>query len=157
MPMSIAAEVRAPMTQRPTQDPLRVLLVEDSPMIRERLIESISSLRGVAIVGCADNAAAALRILQLNACDVVVLDLQLHAGHGFNILAALKMAPERPQTTVVVLTSLASAAFRARSLSAGADYFFDKVFDYDRFTELLEQLAARRARNIGREPSAVTP
>jgi hypothetical protein len=47
-----------------------------------------------------------------------------------------------------VLTEFASPEYRVRSIQGGADYFFDKALDYDRVTEVLEALAARRARNL---------
>jgi ActR/RegA family two-component response regulator len=78
----------------------------------------------------------------------VVLDLQLRAGNGFNVLAASRVAADRQRVTVIVLTNFASAAYRERSMQSGADYFFDKARDYDRVTEVLEELAARRARNL---------
>ncbi len=148
--MSLIADGQAlEARRRPAQHPLRVLLVEDSPLIRERLIESISTLANVAIVGHADTASDAIDALQSMACDVVVLDLQLKAGHGFNVLAALRALPDRPRVTVIVLTNFASSAYRERSMQGGADYFFDKALDYDRVTEVLEELATRRSRNLG--------
>ncbi len=151
MPFSIIAANRAvEAKRRPAQHPLRVLLVEDSPLIRDRLIESISALDNVDIVGHADTAADALSTLQRIACDVVVLDLQLRVGHGFNVLTALRAwSDDRPRVTVIVLTNFASPVYRQRSMQGGADYFFDKALDYDRVTEVLEQLAARRPRNPG--------
>lgn len=147
--MSLIADDRAfEAKRRPAQHPLRVLLVEDSPLIRERLIESISALDNVDIVGLADTAADALAALRRAACDVVILDLQLRAGHGFNVLAALRTSSDRPGITVIVLTNYASSAYRERSIQSGADYFFDKALDYERVTQVLEQLAARRARNL---------
>jgi two-component system, OmpR family, response regulator len=134
--------------RRPAHHPLRVLLVEDSALIRERLIESMSTRDDVTIVGYADTACDAINTLQRTACDVVVLDLQLRAGHGFHVLAALRASPDRPRVTVIVLTNFASSAYRQRSLQSGADYFFDKAREYDRVNEVLEELATRRARNL---------
>lgn len=133
-------------TRQCAHEPLRVLLVEDSPLIRERLIESISALDNVVIVGHAHTAADAIAALQRTPCDVLVLDLQLKAGHGFNVLAALGAPADRSRLTVIVLTNFASAQYRDRSMRLGADYFFDKARDYDRVTEVLEELASRGAR-----------
>jgi two-component system OmpR family response regulator len=129
--------------------PLRVFLVEDSEVILERLIESISSLSGVNVVGHADTEAGALIALQKTPCDVVVLDLQLRDGHGFNVLKALRASPETPRLTIIVLTNFASAQYRRHSVEMGADYFFDKSREYDRVDAVLEKLAARRERNLG--------
>jgi DNA-binding NarL/FixJ family response regulator len=148
MPVIVNERAIEPTPHRPQQH-LRVLLVEDSVLIRERLIESISDLDSVDIVGHADTAADALSALRRVACDAVVLDLQLKAGHGFNVLAALRTPSDRPRVTVIVLTSFASKEYRDRSMQLGADYFFDKARDYDRVSEVLEELALGRARNLG--------
>jgi len=63
--------------------PLRVFLVEDSATIRDRLIETISSLGNIEVVGHAETEAAAIAALQAEPCDAVVLDLQLREGLGF--------------------------------------------------------------------------
>ena len=148
MPVIVNRNTIEPSRHR-AQHPLRVLLVEDSALIREHLIESISSLDDVDVVGHADTAADAMSALQRVACDVVVLDLQLKAGHGFHVLAALRTPSDRPRVTVIVLTNFASAVYRDRSMQLGADYFFDKARDYDRVSEVLEELALRHARNLG--------
>jgi DNA-binding NarL/FixJ family response regulator len=128
---------------------LRVFLVEDSPVIRERLSESISSLAHVEMVGTADTEAQAIAALEQTACDAVVLDLQLKRGHGFNVLRTLRGPTDRPRVTVIVLTNFASSQYRDRSMQMGADYFFDKAREYDRVCDVLEKLALTRARNPG--------
>src|SRR4029434_9535841 len=82
---------------------LRVFLVEDSQAIRERLIETISSLRHVQVAGHAETEAAAIAALQADPSDAVVLDLQLKQGHGFNVLKALRSDPYTARIFVFVL------------------------------------------------------
>jgi len=125
--------------------PLRVFLVEDSPAIRERLTETISSLEDVEVIGHAETEADAIAALRTVTCDAVVLDLQLRQGHGFNVLKALRSAPTTPRLIVLVLTNYATPQYRGRSMEIGADYFFDKSREYDRLCEVLEELVARRA------------
>jgi DNA-binding NarL/FixJ family response regulator len=129
--------------------PLRVFLVEDSEVIRDRLIESILSVPDVNVVGHADTEAGAIAALQRTPCHVVVLDLQLRDGHGFNVLKALRAPPERPHLTIIVFTNFATAQYRRHSMEMGADYFFDKSREYDRIDDVLEELASRRERNLG--------
>lgn len=128
-----------------TTNPLRVFLVEDSAVIRERLTETISSLEHVEVVGHAETEADAIAALQAAACDAVVLDLQLREGHGFNVLKALRSASARRRVIVLVLSNYATPQYRGRSMEIGADYFFDKSREYDRLCEVLEELVARRA------------
>ena len=128
--------------------PLRVFLVEDSPVIRERLSESISSLAHVKVVGTADSEAQAIAALQQTACDAVILDLQLKHGHGFNVLKALRGPTDRPRLTVIVLTNFTASQYRDRSMQMGADYFFDKAREYDGVCDVLEKLALDRGQNL---------
>jgi two-component system, OmpR family, response regulator len=134
-----------------TLDPLRVFLVEDSAVIRERLTETISSIEHVEVVGHAETEADAIAALQAAACDAVVLDLQLREGHGFNVLKALRSTSARRRVIVLVLSNYATPQYRGRSMEIGADYFFDKSREYDRLCEVLEELVARRTRETGPE------
>jgi DNA-binding NarL/FixJ family response regulator len=56
------------------------------------------------------------------------------------VLRALKPI-RRPKTRVIVLTNYAFPQYRAKSLSMGADYFFDKAREYHRVREVLDGLA----------------
>lgn len=133
---------RTLVTMRET--PLRVFLVEDSPIIRERLTESLTATGHVAVVGHADTEREAIASLAGGEWDAVVLDLQLKQGTGLGVLKALP-PPERPtKAKVIVLTNYAIPQYRDRCLALGADYFFDKSREYDRVREVLEQLAEAR-------------
>jgi len=125
-----------------TTAPLRVLLVEDSPLIRERLAESLVDPGRIEIVGDADSEAAAIALVQSSQWDALVLDLQLKSGTGLGVLRALKTI-RRPNTSVIVLTNYAFPQYRAKSLSMGADFFFDKAREYHRVREVLDSLAAQ--------------
>src|SRR5689334_89282 len=97
-PSKSNTEVRRP---RP---PLRIFLVEDSAILRERLIETLSSWGDTEIVGHAETEAAAETGLRVNNWDVLVLDLQLLQGTGIGVLQNLKDY-RRPDTLVIVLTN----------------------------------------------------
>jgi DNA-binding NarL/FixJ family response regulator len=135
-----------------TTIPLRVFLIEDSAAIRERLIESISALGNVEVVGHAETEADAIAQLQAAPCDAVVLDLQLREGHGFNVLKVLRGPSAKQRITVLVLTNYASPQYRGRSMEFGADYFFDKAREYDRLCEVLEGMVASRSGDSGPGP-----
>lgn len=123
--------------------PLRVLLIEDSPLIRERLAESLATPGRVEIVGQADSEQAAIGLLAAAAWDVMVLDLQLRHGTGLGVLRALT-SRRPPKAKVIVLTNYAFPQYRAKSLALGADFFFDKAREYHRVREVLDSLASER-------------
>lgn len=123
--------------------PLHVFLVEDSPIIRERLTESLSAPGRIEIVGHADTEHGAIAALAITEWDVLVLDLQLKQGTGLGVLKALA-GTKREGAKVIVLTNYAIPQFRERSVALGADFFFDKSREYYRVKSVLEDLAATR-------------
>jgi DNA-binding NarL/FixJ family response regulator len=124
--------------------PVRVVLVEDSPLLRERLAESLGVPGRIEIVAHADGEAAALERLRAIEWDALVLDLQLRQGNGIGLLRALQGI--RPAgTVIIILTNYAIPRLRERSLALGADHFFEKARDFNRVHEVLEALAAARA------------
>ncbi len=127
--------------------PLRVLLVEDSPLIRERLAESIAEPGCIEVVGQADSEQAAIGMLAAAPWDAMVLDLQLRHGTGLGVLRAL-ISRRPPDVKVIVLTNYAFPQYRAKSLALGADYFFDKAREYHRVREVLDHLVAERRSGV---------
>ena len=129
------------------QHPLHVFLVEDSPIIRERLTESLSTPGRIEVVGHADTEHGAVAALKSTEWDVLVLDLQLKQGTGLGVLKAL--AGAKPEgAKVIVLTNYAIPQFRDRSVALGADFFFDKSREFERTVEVV------RARAVGPAPTA---
>lgn len=121
---------------------MRVFIVEDSPVIRERLTESLSTPGRIEVVGYAESEQRAVQALHDEQWDALILDLQLKDGNGLRVLKALHDA--RQGRIVIVLTNYAFPQYRARSEQLGADYFFDKSREYHRVREVLEQYAATR-------------
>jgi DNA-binding NarL/FixJ family response regulator len=120
--------------------PLRVFLVEDNPLIRERLIESLTSTGRIDVVGYAEGEREAVDALADGRWDAVLLDLQLKQGNGLGVLRAI--GPSRPHgAKILVLTTYAIPQYRDRSLALGADAFFDKSREYDRAVDMLSDFA----------------
>src|SRR5262245_4426522 len=116
--------------------PLRIFLVEDSAVLRERLTESLTALRGIRIVGSSDTEQSAISELRNLPCDVVVLDLQLRQGNGLNVLKAIRQSETPGQRVVViVLTNYAFSLYRHHCIQAGADFFLDKAREYERLPQ----------------------
>ena len=116
---------------------LRVLLVEDSPLLTARLIEILEPLPTVQAVTTCDNEAAA-RTAAL-AADVVILDLHLKQGSGFGVLKRLLERDEHP--VVFVCTNHDIPGYRRRAFDLGADYFLDKSRDLPELPMMLLRLA----------------
>jgi two-component system OmpR family response regulator len=131
---------------RPSQTPsggstLRVIIVEDSALIRARLSESLAEIANVEIVDQVETEAAALAAMRQSGWDAAVLDLQLKQGTGLGLLKALAQGARPPNTKIIVFTNYAFPQYRDRSLALGADYFFDKAREFHRVREVLQELA----------------
>jgi len=119
--------------------PHTVFIVDDSPMLRDRLVTIISALSNVEIVGQADTAFEAIESIRNLRPAIVVLDLSMPGGTGMHVLESIKK--DRPAPVVVMLTNFAQEPYRQRCLQLGADYFFDKSTEVGRLTDVLRQLS----------------
>jgi two-component system, OmpR family, response regulator len=120
---------------------LRVIIVEDSAIIRARLAETLGEIPNVEIVAQVETEADALALLRQSRWDAAVLDLQLKQGTGLGVLKSLAHGARPANTKIIVFTNYAFPQYRERSLSLGADYFFDKAREFHRVREILNQLA----------------
>jgi DNA-binding NarL/FixJ family response regulator len=120
------------------QGPLRVFLVEDETFMRERVMEALAASRAK-IVDHADSAAAAIAKLRELPCDVIILDLELKQGSGFQVLREVRgNGNSRPW--IIVFTNFIDAHFRKQTIALGADYFVDKAQGPGRVGEIIDRL-----------------
>ncbi len=119
---------------------LRVLLVEDSQVLTERLVEAIRQIPHVDLVGTVETEAGALAAITSAAIDVVILDLHLRQGTGFGVMRALAGAPGAPR--IIVLTNYDLPEYKNAALALGAAHFLDKARDYGRLPEVLHEISA---------------
>jgi DNA-binding NarL/FixJ family response regulator len=120
---------------------LRVYLVEDSTLLRARVIESISEKGHVDVIGHADTEDSALEGIRANDPDVVILDIQLRKGNGIRLLQRLSSLGLSKRPIVIILTNYDNLEYRRRAEAAGSGYFFDKRSEFHRVNEVLDSLA----------------
>jgi DNA-binding NarL/FixJ family response regulator len=104
---------------------LRIYLVEDSEIMSTLLRELLEG-NGAFIVGHADSAHTAIRDIALVKPDVVIIDVALQQGNGFDVLKSFRDQPAAGQPVRIVLTNYTLAAYRKAAKRMGADYFLDK-------------------------------
>ena len=122
---------------------MKILVVDDSATIRDHLVEMLSTLQGVEQVDTAARASEARHAIQSEQPDVVVLDIHMPGGSGLEVLEAMRAGDRRIMT--IVLTNDPAPQWRAASLQAGADYFFDKSGEFQRAVDVIARLALERA------------
>jgi DNA-binding NarL/FixJ family response regulator len=119
-------------------DCLRVLLVEDSKVLTERLTEAIRQIPDVELVGIADTEIAAIAAATREPVDVIILDLHLKQGTGFGVMRALVGRPCKPR--IVVLTNYDLPEYKNAAIALGASHFLDKARDYGRLGDVLQEI-----------------
>jgi DNA-binding NarL/FixJ family response regulator len=136
--------------------PLRVFVVEDSSLFRERLAENVEAPGRIDIVGYADSEPSAVEALQSCDWDVLILDLRLKQGSGLGVLKALRANPRTAHAAIIVLTNHPYQLYRMRTIEFGANYFFDKAHELHHVRDVLERMARER-RIVPRGEGPVVP
>ena len=113
----------------------RAYIVEDSPTIRDNLIETLEELAEVQAVGTAETEHEGKRWLAANDdhWDLAIVDLFLKEGNGLNIVAACHA--RRPTQKLVVLSNHATTDIRERCAELGADAVFDKSTEIEKLVD----------------------
>jgi two-component system, OmpR family, response regulator len=123
---------------------LRVLLVEDSSLLADRLAELIRRLPDVDLIDTVQTETEALARITAAVPDVLILDLHLRTGSGFGVLRSLARDKARQRPKVIILTNFGLPEYRREAESFGVEAFLDKSRDYFRLPALLRDFAKER-------------
>ena len=123
--------------------PLKTLIVDDEPIARRVLREELESIAGVEIIGEADNGAVALEKIAEYRPDLVLLDLQMPAMGGLDVVRNIRSGTHMP--VIVIVTAYDKYALQA--FEAGAIDYLLKPVGQERLAEAIE----RAKRITGRE------
>lgn len=113
------------MSPLPTKEPViapaipyRVFLVDDHPLVRERLSELIAREPDLIVCGEAEDVSHAMEGVEANRPDVIILDLSLKNSHGLELIKSLQAT--FPSLPVLVLSMHDESLYAERVLRAGA-------------------------------------
>jgi len=129
-------------TQRADIDMIRILIVDDHPVVCSGLTSMLSEQAGIEVVGSAASGEEALTIVQRDRPDLILLDLRMPGMDGIGVLHALKTFEKPPR--VMVLTSFEKEEDIYRAIRAGAQGYLLKD------TTESEMIAAISAVNSGK-------
>lgn len=124
---------------------LTVLLIEDSSLLAERIMEVLSEMDSVISMGVVSTESAAIDAINQLQPDVILLDLRLKEGTGFSVMRHIKHISKQP--IVVVITNYALPQYRSEATALGAQYFLDKSEEFDSIPALLAGLQMEQPEN----------
>ena len=125
---------------------MKLLVVEDEPTLRQALLRLVAQW-GYAAQSAA-NAAEAIDWLELEAFDLVLLDLGLPDGDGLEVCRVLRQRPGQPQPLVLMLTGRDSRDDKLAGLEGGADDYVVKPFDPELLQARIRALLRRAYRPL---------
>jgi two-component system OmpR family response regulator len=129
--------------------PLRILLVEDSPLLRGRLENMFSQHAAFKVTGLAAAEVEAVEKLDTVGYDVIVVDVELRPGSGIGVIRQARAKnPEGKDGShvwIIVLTNYDLPTVRERCMQAGADHFLDKMREIDQLIPILLGIAGRKS------------
>ena len=124
---------------------IRVLLIDDERLARAELRRLLSAHTDIEIIGEAANAADGLQQIATLQPDLILLDVQMPGGSGFDMLSALDAAPQ-----VIFTTAFDQYALRAFEVNA-LDYL-QKPIQAERMAAALQRCRLRLARPLEAAP-----
>jgi len=131
----------------PSAEPLRVLIVDDEPLARQRLEDLLAGREDIEIVDRARNGRQAVEAIETHAPDLVFLDIQMPGLTGFDVVREIGPAAMPVTIFVTAYDQYAVNAFEIAAL----DYLI-KPFDDERFEQALErareQIRLRQVRGM---------
>lgn len=126
---------------------MRALIVDDEPPARRRVRDLLAAHSDIEVVGECGTAAEAVQALATQGPDLVIVDIRMPGGDGFEVVQALQ---GRRRPAVIFVTAFADHALQAWDVQA-VDYLL-KPFERERLA-----LALERARVHLGQPRRVTP
>lgn len=106
---------------------VRILLVDDHPVVREGYRRLLERQPGFLVVGEADDAASAYRAYREASPDVVIMDLSLPGAGGIEAVRHIRQWDKRAR--ILVFTMHSAAAFALKAFEAGAAGYITKSSD----------------------------
>ena len=114
---------------------ITLLIIDSSSFIIERLVSMLKEVRIIKKIFTANDYDGALDVLQKIKADVVLLDIQLPAKNGIQLLKHIVY--HFPKIKVIVLSNLVSDYYQKLCKTEGACFFIDKSKDFDKIPEVI--------------------
>jgi two-component system response regulator DevR len=126
-----------------SQASVRILLVDDSELVRTGLRTLLSTEPGLSIVGEAGTVASAVQACQRTQPDVVLLDIRLPDGTGFDVCR--QILKRLPETRVLILTSVVDPTLIDEAIRAGTHGYLLKEIDARGLVKAIHDVSAGKS------------
>jgi DNA-binding NarL/FixJ family response regulator len=119
---------------------VKILIVDDHPLVLEGLKSLLADCEGIAVVGTASNAIDAISFLKNNAVDIAFLDINLPDISGIELCK--KVTEQFPNVKTLALSTFNERAYVSRMIQNGASGYLIKSSGKEDILEAIRQVQA---------------
>ena len=121
---------------------MKIIIVDDSSLFRDRIKELLKNINNVEIVGEAANGLKVLQLIEDTKPDLAILDVRMPKMNGIEVL--MKIREKGIKIKTCMLTNYPYKQYRERCFAEGSDYFFDKNLDIQQIVDTISTMANNR-------------
>ena len=123
-------------------DKIKVLIIDDSALVRKLLSEVLDSDPDISVVGTAPDPIIAIRKIKTLNPDVITLDIEMPRMDGFEFTRTVKADPKLAHIPIVMITTRPAEKHRARATELGVDLYLGKPYQEDELLRHLREMLA---------------
>lgn len=128
------------MEEARSWEPIRILVVDDHPVVRHGLCNLLSSHPDFEIVGEAEDGAQVLPLLAAQKTDILLLDIQMKGQSGIDV--ARRVISSYPQVKIIILTTYDDQSYVDQALEAGVHGFLLKSASHETLPDAIRSVMA---------------
>ena len=123
----------------------KLIIVDDSELLRSRIKTLIASVNNVKLVAEASNSVDGLQLIKMYKPDILVLDIRMPGENGLDVLENVKKTYKRMK--VLIITNYPNDQYKNIALKFGADYFINKSTEFEKIHVILSKLSKEKINN----------
>ena len=117
----------------------KVLVVEDSPTMRQLIVFALKRIRGFQIVE-ANDGVDGLKKLSAHKFDLILTDINMPIMDGLKLVSMVRNDPNYKETPIIVITTEGATEDRERALALGANEYITKPIQTMKILETVKKL-----------------
>ena len=117
----------------------KVLVVEDSPTMRQLIIFALKRIRGFQIVE-ANDGVDGLKKLSSDKFDLILTDINMPIMDGLKLVSMVRNNPSYKETPIIIITTEGAAEDRERALALGANAYITKPIQTTQILDTVKQM-----------------
>ncbi len=117
----------------------KVLVVEDSPTMRQLIVFALKRIRGFQIVE-ANDGVDGLKKLSADKFDLILTDINMPIMDGLKLVSMVRNDPHYKETPIIVITTEGATEDRERALALGANEYITKPIQTTQILETVKKL-----------------